>query len=114
MPEVDYESREYARTRALQINVTHTATLPQLDQPTGQRVAVERAGELVRVINEKIKQIESVNTQLTEARHRLSDARMATRPAYDVRFELSESSRIPLVQVTILAFISGAVLQLLI
>lgn len=112
--EVDYTSTDYVRTRELQMNVSHTVRLPALQEKIRQRIAVERAGELVKVINDKVEQIDSVNTQLTEARHKLSDARMATRPAYDVRFEINESARIPIAQITIMAIISGALLQLLV
>lgn len=112
--EIDYSSMEYAHDRVLQMNVSHPVIVPELDREMRQLVAVERAGELQRIINEKTKQIESVHRDLIEARHRLSDARMATRPSYDVRYELNESGRIPIAQICIMAIISGALLQLLV
>lgn len=112
--DVDYSSVEYARERVLNMNVAQAVSLPELDRPARQRVAVERAGELVRVINEKIDLIDSVHRQLIEARHRLSDARLATRPAYDVRYEINESAPVPIAQICIMAIISSALLQLLI
>lgn len=87
---------------------------PPLDRSTRQRVAVERAGELVRVINMRKGDIDTLKSELAEARHKLSDAHMATRPAYDVRYEVNESSRVPFAQICIMAVISGALLQLLV
>lgn len=112
--DIDYHSVEYSRERALGMNVTHTATLPELDRTTRHRVAIERAGELSLVIEEKLRVIDSLHKQLVEAQHRLSDARMATRPAYDVQFEINESGRVPLSQIAVMALISTALIQLLI
>lgn len=110
---IDYQSPEYSRSRLLNMNITPEMTIPDLDKASRQRIAIERAGELVREINAKSKQIDTLNHQLIEARHRLSDARMATRPAYDVRFEVVESSRVPLPQLIIMAVISVALFGLL-
>lgn len=112
--DIDYLSPEYSRSRILSINTTPAMVVPELDRASRQRIAIERAGELVRTINEKSKEIGSLNNELIEARHRLSDARTATRPAYDVRFEMVETSRVPLPQITIMAMISFALLGLLI
>lgn len=112
--DVDYHSVEYSRERTLGMNVTHTAALPELDRATRHRVAIERAGELELVIEEKLRVIDNLHKQLVEAQHRLSDARMATRPAYDVQFEISESGRVPLSQIAVMALISTALIQLLI
>lgn len=89
-------------------------TPPSLDRAARQRVAVERAGELVRVINSQLGDIDKLKTELAEARHKLSDAEMATRPAYDVRYEVVESAKVPFAQICIMAVISGALLQLLV
>lgn len=113
-PEIDYQSIEFARERALGMQTAPKISLDTPDAATKQRIAVERAGELVRVINIRLSDIEVINEELAEARHKLSDARMATRPAYDVRYEVNESSRVSLAQVAIMAVISGALLQLLV
>lgn len=112
--DIDYQSPEYSRSRLMNINITPAMTVPDMDKASRQRIAIERAGELVREINAKAKQIDTLNQQLVEARHRLSDARMATRPAYDVRFEVVESSRVPLPQLIIMAVISVALFGLLV
>lgn len=112
--DIDYQSPEYCRSRLLNMNVTPAMTIPETDRAFQQRIAIERAGELVREINSKSKQIVTLNEQLVEARHRLSDARMATRPAYDVRFEVVESSRVPVPQLVIMAVISVALFGLLV
>lgn len=112
--EVDYKSVAFARSRALGVRPAPRVEPPTLDRAARQRIAVERAGELVRVINLRQKDIELVRQELAEARHKLSDAQMATRPAYDVRYEVNESARIPFAQICIMAIISGALLQLLV
>lgn len=112
--DVDYKSTAYARSRALHVRPSPKVELPVLDQPTRQRIAVERAGELVRVINAREKNLEAIRLELAEARHKLSDAQMATRPAYDVRYEVNEAARVPFAQICIMAIISGALLQLLV
>lgn len=112
--EPDYNSMEWARERALGVRPAPKVSPPALDRTAQQRVAVERAGELVRVINARQHDIDVIRKELAEARHKLSDAQMATRPAYDVRYEVNESARVPFAQICTMAIISGALLQLLV
>ena len=72
-----------------------------------QRVAVQRATELYTLISERETEIRSINVQLTEAKHRLSDARIAVKPAYDLSYPVDEDSRIPM------PLLSGALLKML-
>lgn len=88
-------------------------SLPALDYDTRQRVVVERTSELYCTISERQEQIDKTKRELVEARLKLSDAQMATYPAYDVRFELDESARIPLLETCLMTLISGALLSLL-
>lgn len=112
--EIHYASMEYTRERVRAIRTAPKIALLNLDEPSKQRVAVERAGELVRTIDARQDEIDKVNQDLCEARHRLQDATAATAPAYDVKYEVSESSRVPYAQIAIMAIISGAILQLLV
>lgn len=109
-----YKSVAFARSRALGIRPAPRVEPPVLDSATRQRIAVERAGELVRVINARQKDLDTIRRELAEARHKLSDAQMATRPAYNVRYEVNEGARVPFAQICIMAIISGALLQLLV
>ena len=111
---IDYRSVEFAKERAVQMRTAPKIVPPETDIVMRQRVAVERAGELVKVINCRQKEIDAVKKDLLEARHKLSDAKAATQPAYDVRYEINESARVPLIQICIMAIISGALLQLLV
>lgn len=86
---------------------------PTLDPATRERVVVEREAQLSRAITDRQEHIDETKRELVEARLKLSDAQMATRPAYDVRFEIDESARIPLVQTCVMALISGTLLSLL-
>lgn len=113
-PDVDYQSVEYARARALNIRTVPKIELPEQDENTRHRIAVERAAELMTVINLRQKDIDIVDADLTEARQRLTDARTATKPAYDIRYEVNESARVPVVQIAIMGLIAGALIQLII
>lgn len=113
-PGIDYRSVDFAKERAVQMRTAPKIVPPEIDIAMRQRVAVERAGELVKVINCRQKEIDVVRKDLLEARHKLSDAKVATQPAYDVRYEINESARVPLMQICIMAIISGALLQLLV
>lgn len=112
--DVDYKSIEYARDRVLNIRTAPKISLASPERSEKQRIAVERAGELVRTINIRQTHIDALNKELTEAKHKLSDAQIAVQPAHDVRYEVNESARVPFAQICLMAVISGALLQFLV
>ncbi|CAN8067997.1 unnamed protein product [Agarophyton chilense] len=112
--ELYYLSPEFERKRVLEMRTAPKITVPKLLERTRQRIANERAGQIAKAIEDRQRKIDGVKLELREARHRLSDARMATSPAYDVAYEISENSRVPFAQIVIMAIISGALLQLLV
>jgi hypothetical protein len=89
-------------------------TFPPLTAAAAQRAAVERAGELTRLLTKMDLEISTVDADLAEARHRLRDAKMAVLPAFDVKYEVDENARVPLAQIVLMAAISCLVLKLLV
>eukprot|EP00178_Gracilaria_changii_P028217 TRINITY_DN976_c0_g4_i1.p1 TRINITY_DN976_c0_g4~~TRINITY_DN976_c0_g4_i1.p1 ORF type:complete len:497 (+),score=136.64 TRINITY_DN976_c0_g4_i1:1690-3180(+) len=111
---IDYSSAEFERKRVLEMRTAPRVTVHKLHKAVRRRIADERAEQLGKVIEQRERKIDAVKLELREARHRLSDARMATSPAYDVTYEISEGARVPFAQIVMMAVISGALLQLLV
>lgn len=86
----------------------------KLQKAARQRIAIERAAQLTTIITQRQSDIDAIKLELREARHRLSDARMATTPAYDVKYETNDNASLPFAQIVIMAVISSALLQLLV
>jgi MSP (Major sperm protein) domain len=113
----DKEDREVmsaTRQRVLAGVAAPQVDIAALSEHAAQRAAVERAGELIRIAQATEAEIITIRTELAEARHKLSDTKMAVLPAYDVKYEVDESARIPLIQIAIMAAISGVVLKMLV
>lgn len=113
---VEPSAEEIAASRA---RLLSSRSAPQVDavvlsEEAAQRAAVERAGELMRISKQQDAEIATVREQLAEARHKLSDAKMAVLPAYDVKYEVDGTARIPLSQIVVMAAISFVVLKLLV
>jgi hypothetical protein len=105
---------EAARARVLSQRAAPEVKLGALSATETQRAAVERAGHLARLCAARDAELAAVAAELTEANHRLADAKLAVLPAYDVKYEVDEAASIPLAQVAIMAGISCAVLKLLV
>ncbi|PXF45607.1 Vesicle-associated protein 2-2 [Gracilariopsis chorda] len=102
------------RERVTLMRIAPKIKLQKLQKSARQRIAIERAAQLSAIITQRQSDIDAMKLELREARHRLSDARMATTPAYDVKYETNDNASLPFAQIFIMAVISSALLQLLV
>lgn len=112
--ELTEEDMAEIRARVLAGIAAPHVDVAELSEQAAQRAAVERAGQLMLVSKAKDEEIARLSSQLSEARHKLEDAKMAVLPAYDVKYEVDENARIPAAQIAVMALLSGVVLNLLV
>ena len=85
-----------------------------LSREEHRRIARDRAELLARALQSRNVKIEELKHRLSEERSRLSDARLAIVPAYDVKYEIDENARIPFPAVGLMALISITIFTLLV
>lgn len=102
--------RVQTRERVIRACAAPTIDVAKMNETQEQRAAVDRSCALYRMILQREKQIEELRSELIEARHKLSNARVGVRPMYDVVYEVDEDARISYFQLVLMVLVSGAIL----